>query len=401
MTLIEMMDKRAKHWEAMKAFLDSHRSENGTLSAEDDAEYTKMEAELEAYNKECKRLEKQEQFDAALSKPTSTPIVTTPSAHMSEKTGRASDEYKAAVINALRSNFREISDVLQEGVAADGGYLVPDEFDKEIVEGLDDENIMRQLAGTIKTSGEHKIQIAADKPTAAWVDEGEKLEFGDVKFGQVTLDAHKLSVAAKITEELLADSAYDVQSHLTNSFARAIANAEENKFLNGDGVKGPTGLFDAEKGGMVAVTSTSKTPTADNIVELVYSLKRPYRKNAAFIMNDTVVAAVRKLKDGNGAFMWQPAMAAGEPSTLMGYKVYTSEYAPKDKIAFGDISYYKIGDRGTRSIKQLRELFAGEGMIGFVMQERVDGILTLREAVQILKFSPAVEPAAVNENETA
>lgn len=96
-----------------------------------------------------------------------------------------------------------------------------------------------------------------------------------------------------------------------------------------------------------------------------------------------------RLKDGNGAFMWQSALTAGEPATLCGYKVYTSAYAPKDKIAFGDFSYYKIGDRGTRSIKRLGERFADEGMVGFIMQERVDGILILREAVQILKFAPA------------
>lgn len=392
MTLNEMLNKRAKHWDAMKAFLDSHRTDNGTLSAEDDAAYAKMETELEAYNKEVKRLEQQEKIDAQLAKPTSIPILTMPSAQNTpEKTGRASNEYKAAMVNALRSNFREVSDIMQESVAADGGYLVPVEWDANLVKALQEENIMRKLAGRIPTSGDHKIPIWAGEPTAAWVDEGAKITFGDAEFEQKTLDAHKLVTAVKVTDELLQDNAYNLESELISAFASATANAEEDKFLNGDGTKTPTGIFDATNGGTVAVDSTEKTIKPDNIFDLIYALKRPYRKNAVLIMNDSLVAAVRKFKDGNGAFMWQPALMAGEPDTLAGYELHTSAYAPKNKIAFGDMSYYKIGDRGVRSIKRLGERFADEGMVGFIMQERVDGILMLREAVQILKFTPAAE----------
>ncbi|MBD5128446.1 MAG: phage major capsid protein [Ruminococcaceae bacterium] len=390
MTLNEMLEKRAKHWDSMKGFLNSHTTEKGTLSAEDDATYAKMEAELEDINKAVKRLEQQERIDAELAKPTSSPILTTPSAkNAPEKTGRASNEYKAAFFNAVRSNFRAIENVLQEGVAADGGYLVPDEWDKNLVKALEGENIMRMLGTIVTTSGERKIPFLAEKPVAAWTDEGGKIDFGEAKFGEVILDAHKLTVAVKVSEELLQDNAYNLEGELMDSFASAIGNAEEEKFLNGDGVKGPTGIFDTAKGGTLAVTAAGKSVDSDNILDLIYALKRPYRKNASLIMNDMSVAALRKLKDGSGAFMWQPSMIAGEPDTLMGYKLYTSTDAPKDKIAFGDFRYYKIGDRGTRSIKRLGERFADEGMVGFIMQQRVDGILVLREAVQILKFTSA------------
>ena len=103
-------------------------------------------------------------------------------------------------------------------------------------------------------------------------------------------------------------------------------------------------------------------------------------------MNDKYNAAIRKLKDNNGAYIWQPSAQAGEPDRLFGYPVHTSAYAPEDAIAFGDYKYYNIGDRGTRSFKQLTELFAGNGMIGYVAKERVDGKLILPEAVQILKL---------------
>lgn len=123
------------------------------------------------------------------------------------------------------------------------------------------------------------------------------------------------------------------------------------------------------------------------MIKLVYALKRPYRKNAKFIMNDQTIASIRQLKDNNGAYMWQPSLVAGEPDKLLGYDVYTSPFCPAGKIAFGDYSYYNIGDRGTRSFKQLTELFAGNGMIGYVAKERVDGKLILPEAVQILTIT--------------
>lgn len=118
--------------------------------------------------------------------------------------------------------------------------------------------------------------------------------------------------------------------------------------------------------------------------DLIYQYR--YRKNASFIMNDATLASIRKLKDNNGAYIWQPSYQAGEPDRVLGYAVNTSAFAPKDAISFGDYSYYNVGDRGTRSFAELRELFAGNGMIGYVAKERVDGKLILPEAVQILKL---------------
>ena len=205
------------------------------------------------------------------------------------------------------------------------------------------------------------------------------------------MDAHKLHVAIKVTEELLYDNAFGLENFIIDEFAKALANAEEDAFLNGTGVGQPLGLFAATGGGTVADTVT--TLTADDIIKLIYSLKRPYRKNASFIINDQTIAAIRTFKDNNGAYMWQPALTQGEPDKLMGYEVRTSQFAPVDAIAFGDYSYYNIGDRGTRSFKQLTELFAGNGMIGYVAKERVDGKLILPEAVQILKITGATPTA--------
>ena len=393
MTINELREKRNNAWNAAKAFLDSHRTEKGTLTAEDDATYTKMEQDIVDLGKEIARLERQEALDAELSKPVNTPLTSKPASSPSQdtKTGRASDAYKAGMLTALRSNFKQISNVLQEGVDADGGYLVPDEYDHRLVDVLTEENIMRKLGHKITTSGEHKINIAATKPAAAWIEEGGALSFGDATFDQILLDAHKLHVAIKVTEELLYDNAFNLESYIIDMFGKALANAEEDAFLNGSGVGQPLGLFAATGGGTAAISTAALT--ADDVIKLVYALKRPYRKNAKFIMNDQTIASIRQLKDNNGAYMWQPSLIAGEPDKLLGYDVYTSPFCPVGKIAFGDYSYYNIGDRGTRSFKQLTELFAGNGMIGYVAKERVDGKLILPEAVQILTINGSSKAA--------
>ena len=385
MTKLELMNARKEAWESAKSFVESRRDGNGLLSEDDARVYDEMEKRIKDYSMEIERCEQMEAMDAMMSRPISTPIVERPEKPVLEKSGRASDEYKTAMLTALRTNFKQVSNILQEGVDADGGYLVPEEYDSRLIQTLDEENIMRRLGHIIKTSGEHKINIAATKPAAAWIEEGGALQFSDATFGQILLDAHKLHVAIKVTEELLYDNAFGLENYIIQQFGRALANAEEDAFLNGTGAGQPLGLFAETGGGTVAKTVTAIT--SDEIINLIYSLRRPYRRKASFIINDQLIAQIRTLKDNNGAYMWQPSVQAGEPDRLLGYSIHTSQYAPTDAISFGDYSYYNIGDRGTRSFKQLNELFAGNGLIGYVAKERVDGKLILPEAVQILKIS--------------
>ena len=389
--IMELRDKRVKLWEEAKNFLDSHTDEDGKLSAEDAAAYEKMEADVVEMKKAIDRLERQAAIDRELDKPTSKPIVNEPQKVKSMGGFRATDEYKQDMLTAMRTRFRDISNVLQEGNDQQGGYLVPVEYDKRLVDVLNEENIMRSIATKITTSGEHKINIAATKPAAAWIEEGGALSFGDATFDQIMMDAYKLHVAIKVTEELLYDAAFNLEGYIIDNFGKALANTEEDAFLNGDGKGKPMGIFDTKQGGQYGTTTSAASIGADDIINLVYNLKRPYRKNAAFITNDKTLAALRKLKDNNGVYLWQPALTAGEPDRLFGYAIHTSQFAPeatagKAAMAFGDFSYYNIGDRGSRSMQELKELFAGNGMVGYVMKERVDGRLILQEAVQILKM---------------
>ena len=395
MTITEMREKRNKLVGMMDTFLDTHTTDKGTLSAEDDKTYKDMETEVAQLTDSIHRMERREEIEAELSKPTSKPLTGKPmkaDGDKAAKTGRASDEYKKALLQAMRTNFRQISNVLQEGIDPQGGYLVPDEYDKRLIDILTEENVMRTLGTNITTSGEHKINIAATKPAAAWIEEGGTLTFGDATFDQIILDAHKLHVAIKVTEELLYDNAFNLENYILTQFGKALSNAEEDAFINGTGVGQPLGILAETGGAQVGVTSASSTKvTADEIINLVYSLKRPYRKNAVFLANDVCIAELRKLKDNNGQYLWQPSLQAGEPDRVLGYKVYTSPYFPVPTaggtaVAFGDFSYYNIGDRGTRSFAELKELFAGNGMIGFVAKERVDGKLVLPEAIKLLQM---------------
>ena len=193
----------------------------------------------------------------------------------------------------------------------------------------------------------------------------------------------------KVSIELLDDSAFDLEEYIAREFAYAFGAAEEQAFCVGTGTGQPTGLF-TTNGGTVGVTAASATAvTTDEVISLIYALKAPYRKNAKFLMNDATVSALRKLKDSNGQYLWQPSLTAGTPDTILNRPVYTSSYVPAiaagaKTIAFGDFSYYWIADRQGRSFKRLNELFATTGQVGFMATQRVDGKLILSEAIKVL-----------------
>ena len=393
--ILELREKRAKLWDSTKAFLDSRRNENGLLSAEDTATYEKMEADVVSLGKEIDRLERQAILDLELSKPTSTAITNKPSQHQEpEKTGRASNEYKAAFWKAMKNkNSFDVQNALQVGTDSEGGYLVPDEFERTLVETLQEENLFRQLATIITTSsGDRKIPVVATKGTASWVDEEGAIPESDDAFGQVSIGAYKLATMIKVSEELLNDSVFNLEQYIAKEFGRRIGAKEEEAFFVGDGTGKPTGIFNATGGAGVGITTASATAiTIDEIMDLFYSLKSPYRKNAVFVTNDATVKSIRKLKDGNGQYLWQPSVTAGQPDTILNRPLKTSTYVPgiaaaAKTIAFGDFSYYWVADRQGRAFQRLNELYAATGQVGFKATQRVDGKLILAEAVKVLQM---------------
>ena len=391
----ELREKRAKAWDAAKAFLDTKRGSDGLLAAEDVATYDKMEADVVNLGKEIDRLERQVALDAELNKPTADPLTGKPAVNgMDAKSGRASDEYKKAFWNVMRAkNPRyDVVNALQIGTDSEGGYLAPDEFERTLVAALEEENIFRKLAKVIQTSsGDRKIPVVTTHGSASWLDEEELVPESDEAFGQTSIGAFKLGTFIKVSDELLNDSVFDLQSYITSEFARRIGHKEEDAFFVGDAAGKPTGIFHTTGGAQVGVTTAGSTAlTVDEVIDLFYSLKSPYRRNAVFVMNDATVKAIRKLKDGQGQYLWQPAMTAGTPDSILNRPVYTSAYVPTiaagaKSIAFGDFGYYWIADRQGRSFKRLNELFATTGQVGFMATQRVDGKLILPEAIKVLQ----------------
>ena len=390
--ILALREKRANLWNETKAFLESHRAEDGTVSAEDNATYEKMEADVVALGKEIDRLERQAAIDREMDQPTAAPLVSRPVAPTAQKQGRASDEYKTAFWGMIRNRVATpgVMNALQVGTDSEGGYLVPDEYERTLVQGLEEENVLRSLCTVIQTSsGDRKIPLVASHGTASWVDEEGTIPDSDDTFGQITIGAHKVATMIKVSDELLQDSVFNIESYIAAEFARRIGAAEEEAFITGNGTGKPTGLLHATNGAGIGVTTNGNTPTADEIFDLIHSIKSVYRKKAVFLLNDSTLKALRKLKDGQGQYLWQPGLKEGQPDTLLNYRLVTSPFMPEidsgnKVILFGDFKSYWIAHRQGRSFQRLNELYAATGQVGFRATQRVDGRLVLAEAMKCL-----------------
>lgn len=397
MTLSELIAKRANAWDTAKKFLDEHTDKDtGMMSAEDAQTYDRMEKDITDLTASIERRQRAEAFDKALDNPVNSPITSIPGRDPEKKEDRSGQQYKNAFGRYLRNAQvgYDVNNVLSVGTDSDGGYTVPDEFERTLVEALADENVFRSMATSIKTaSGDRKIPIVATTGTASWVDENAAIPESGTTFEQKTLSAYKLATMVKISEELLADSAFNLEDYMAREFARRFAVAEEAAFCTGNGTGKPTGVFDSTKGASAGITAAkTDTFTADELIDLFYSLRAPYRSKAMWFMNDTTVKIVRKLKDSNGQYIWQPALTAGVPDMILGRPYKTSVAAPEattgnTAVLFGDFKYYWIADRKSRTIRRLNELYAVNGQVAFLGTERLDGCLILPEAIKGLKMA--------------
>lgn len=392
-TIKEMIDARANAWDEARNFLDSKQRHDGTLAEEDAKTYAEIESRISSLTDAIERAGRFAELEAAMNRPTSSPILTMPSAgDATEKTGTASDSYNMAFWNYIRDkNWHDIRNDLQVGTNTEGGYLVPDEFERKLIEKLEEQNFFRGLATIIKTSsGDRKIPVVTEKGTAVWMDEEEQFTLSDDTFGQTSLSAYKLGTSLKISDELLHDSAFNMEAYISKEFARRMGAREEEAFLIGDGVGKPTGIFAATGGAPTGATTAGANITFDDVMDLFYALESPYRKNATWIMNEAIIKNLRKIKDTTGNYIWSPSVVAGQPDRILNLPYHTSTFAPSATtsgskvLALGDFSYYWIGDRQGVVFKRLNELFAMTGQVGFLAYKRVDGKLMLPDAVKVL-----------------
>lgn len=401
--LMDLRNKRNSIWEQAKAFLEAHRDENGMVDKASVEQYDRMTADVVALGEEIKRLEAQMDVDSKLAAATSEPVQHKPSARKDAKQ-TATMEYSEAFWNAMRGDVSyEVRNALSVGSDPAGGYTVPDEFHRQLVEALEENNIFRSLAHVIRTSsGTRTIPVATDSGTASWVEEGNPIGESDVTFDAKTLSAYKLSCMVKVSNELLNDSAFDIAGHIAKRFGVRFGNAEEAAFINGTGASADPTVTPSQPTGILtslttpgATTANAMTITFDDIFKLYYALKAPYRRKAVFLANEATLLQFMLLKDGNGQYIWKPSLELGKPDTLLGHAVYTSTFMPtfsttpandagKKVVLFGDFSYYYIADRTNRTLRRLNELYAVNDQTAFVGTQRVDGKLVLNEAMQYL-----------------
>lgn len=389
MNLNELREKRGRLVNQMREILDTAEANSRDLTDDEVSNYEAMEKDQDAIAAKIGRLEKLEGIEGQVSRVTEVPVQLRPE-QANVMNARGTTEYKSAFFNYVRQGpaaSNSVFGALQIGTDSEGGFIVPEEFETQLVEALQDINEFRSMVDVVSTAGDRNIPIENTLGTAAWTAEEAAYSESDAAFGQVVLGAHKLATIIKVSEELLQDSFFDLGSYLARNFAKRFGIAEEAAIVNGTGTGQPTGLTDGSSLGVNAAGTAAIT--ADEMIDLYHSLGRPYRNSATWIAHDNTVKIIRKLKDGDNQYLWQPGLQAGQPDMILGRPFVASTAAEAattglKSVLFGDLSYYVLAERSGRVFQRLNELYAANGQVGFRMFERLDGALTLSASVKHL-----------------
>lgn len=294
---------------------------------------------------------------------------------------------------------------LSVGSDTDGGYVVPEETERSINRALRSISPMRAIAGVRQVSGSvFKKPFAISGPATGWVGETDaRPETDSPKLAEMAFPTVELYAMPAATQSLLDDAAVDIDQWIAEEVRATFAAQEGTAFVTGDGVNKPKGFLSyptvdnaSWTWGNIGTIATGAagafpaTDPADKLIDLVYSVKGGYRANGTFVMNRATQSAVRKMKDGDGTYLWQPSAKPGEPASLMGFPVAESEDMPdiaadSHAIAFGDFRRgYLIVDRV--GIRVLRDPYSAKPYVLFYTTKRVGGGVQDFEAIKLLKF---------------
>lgn len=391
--LIEQLRQRMnKANAAMRAMLDSNPD---GLNEEQSAQYDDLEKEFDEtraqLEKAVDRDAKSKEREAFMGQAQRAPMFGGVS-HQDESEGKE-DNYRDAfwAVQTRKPLNDSQTRALNSGVAAEGGFLVPESFQTEIITKLTEKSYMRALATVSMSSSTDNIPVEGDDGVNSWIDENGEYAESDPTIGQAKMAAWKTGRIIKVTDELLNDSFTSIEGYISMKFAKSTTKAEELAFVSGDGVKKPTGFLVTAEVGKTAASATAIT--ADEIIDLWGSLDEDYAANAVWKMNRNTLVRIMKLKDSNGDYLVNKGLN-GAPSTLLGRPIVINKHMPDvaasaKAIAFGDMSYYFIKDRTVMNMKRLEEAYAKTGHIGFRIDKRVDGKLVLPEAVKVLQMAAA------------
>lgn len=325
--------------------------------------------------------------------------------------GKDVDEHKAAYSQFIRKGVDEGLAELQQkavqvGVDADGGFAAPEELDKNIIQLLHDESPMREECGSIIISASgYKKLVNLGGASSGWVGEtDERPETSSPKLAEIIATMGEIYAKPKSTQTALDDVFFNVENWLAEEVAREFSEQEGNAFLLGNGVKKPKGILAHN-----LATTDDKTRQfgtiqqflsgqagnfdADDILDLIYGLKKGYRRGAKFMMNGLTVAKVRKFKDSDGNYLWQPGLQEDEPSRLLGYGIAENEDMPDiaadaNAVMFGNFKRgYAVVDR--MGVRTLRDPYSAKPYIEFYTTKRVGGLLTDSNAIKVLTLKAA------------
>lgn len=312
------------------------------------------------------------------------------------------DAHIKGELNLSQAQQKALSDVVAEykslSVSNDttGGYLAPSEYVKEIIKGVTEISPVRQLA-RVRATGAKSIILPkrTGQFAAVWTaEQGDRTETTGLKWGSLEIHAHEMYALIDISQQNLEDSAFDLEGEITFEANEQFAVAEGAAFVSGSGVGKPEGfLVNADVG--ITVSGAAATVTADSLFDLKHAIKTAYTRNANWTLNRTTLGAIRKLKDGDGNYLWQSGLATGKPNTIDGDPYVEvpdmpSEGANTKPVAYGDfMRAYTLVDRIAMSM--LRDPFtqATSGNIRFLLRRRVGGMVVLPEAIRILKCAAA------------
>ena len=297
-------------------------------------------------------------------------------------------DYEHHFWNTLRGKAGH-KEFLANGVEpATGAFTLTTKGQDKFTSAIKQESLFRSLATDIKIyDHDYRIKTVNFDDVAVWVAEGGTIPLTDGMgdFSDITLVSHKLAVFLKLEDTLVRDPYFKIEDYLVKRLAKNFGRAEDNGFINGNGVNMPTGIL-AENGG-AEVGVTTDALTYDDVVKLFFDLKPEYRKNAVWLMNDETALALRTIKDDSGNYIWNHAN-----DTILGHKVCISEYMPSAEscskpIAFGDFSYYWVVCRRPVSVRTLTEQFANVDCIGYLAYEFLDGKLIRPEAIKVMQIT--------------
>jgi len=339
-------------------------------------------------------------------------------AHALRAARPALDGVKSAASDPARTAFveRYLRRGLEAGVelksfsgttGGSGGYAVPREIDALIDDTLKAVSPIRQIANVVKvgTAGYRKL-VATGGVASGWASEtGARAETATPIFNEIAPSFGELFANPAASQAMLDDAQFDVEAWLAGEIAMEFGKAEGAAFVSGSGTNRPKGFLaypvtneaDSVRAfGTLQYLATgvaggfASSNPQDKLIDLVQSLKAPYRQGASFVMNSATLARIRKFKTADGAFLWQPSMIAGQPATLLGYPVVEAEDMPDVatdslSIAFGNFMLgYVIAERNETSI--LRDPFSNKPFVNFYAVKRIGGAVMNSEAIKLMKF---------------